>query len=124
MAERYVIAYEVGHHIQNELGVMAEVMRKEEASPREANQLSINSELQADCFAGLWAHFVKDRGVFEVGEVSSALDAAASVGDDRIQKTVEGRVRPETWTHGSAQQRALWFAKGYESGAVESCDTF
>lgn len=109
VAEAYVIAHEVGHHVQNELGVM-----------ERADAIPI--ELQADCFAGLWANSIKDRGVFEVGEIQEAMDAAAAVGDDRVQQRVEGYVNPETWTHGSSQQRVEWLNKGYQSGQLSSCD--
>jgi predicted metalloprotease len=88
------------------------------------NEQSIKQELQADCFAGLWAHSIKDLGVFEPNEISEALDAASAVGDDRIQKTTEGRVTPENWTHGSSEQRVHWFNEGFQSGSVTECDTF
>ncbi len=89
-----------------------------------ANDLSIKLELQADCFAGLWANSIKDLDVLSPGEISEAMDAAAAVGDDRIQEKVTGRISPENWTHGSSEKRVFWFTKGYESGAVSSCDTF
>jgi uncharacterized protein len=108
VAEAYVIAHEVGHHVQRELGLL------------EGDQIAV--ELQADCFAGLWANSVNQRGVFEPGEVREALDAAAAVGDDRIQRTTTGRVNPETWTHGSSEERMAWFNRGFESGKVDSCD--
>ncbi len=114
VAEAYVISHEVGHHIQNLLGTIDNVSNNEE---------SINLELQADCFAGLWAHSIKDMGVFESDqEISEALDAAAAVGDDRIQQTMEGRVNPENWTHGSSQQRINAFNAGYQTGSVEQCE--
>ena len=118
VAEAYVIAHEVGHHVQNELGIMDRV----EANP--SQEMSINLELQADCFAGLWANSIKDRGILEVGEIQEAMDAAAAVGDDRIQKSVTGQVNPETWTHGSSEERVSWFNKGYTTGSVFECDTF
>ena len=107
VAQAYVIGHEVGHHIQHELSI--------------TNASSIENELQADCFAGLWANSIKDQGVFESGEIQEALDAAAAVGDDHIQKTTTGRVNPESWTHGSSEQRVAAFNKGYESGTFSSC---
>ncbi len=89
-----------------------------------ANELAMRLELQADCFAGLWANSIKDLGVLEPGEIKEAMDAAAAVGDDRIQEQVTGQVNPETWTHGSSEQRVEWFNRGYESGRVGACDTF
>ncbi|HYF05164.1 MAG TPA: neutral zinc metallopeptidase [Patescibacteria group bacterium] len=118
VAEAYVIAHEVGHHAQNELGILNAV--HEEGS----SEASIKAELQADCFAGLWANSIKDKGVFESGEIQEALDAAAAVGDDRIQRATEGMVNPETWTHGSSEERMFWFNRGYETGRVAECDTF
>jgi predicted metalloprotease len=115
VAEAYVIAHEVGHHIQNELGILENI---------NDNASSIKAELQADCFAGLWAYSIKDLGVFEIGEIHEAIDAAAAVGDDRIQEKITGRVNPESWTHGSSQERASWFNRGYETGAFNSCNTF
>jgi uncharacterized protein len=111
VAESYVIAHEVGHHVQNLLG----------SFDIQNEQDSIALELQADCYAGLWAHSIKDLGVFEEGEIHEAIDAAAAVGDDRIQATIEGRVSPETWTHGSSEQRTAAFSKGYSSGSVQEC---
>ncbi len=119
VAEAYVISHEVGHHVQNMLGIMDEV------SGGSSNEDSIKLELQADCFAGLWAHSIKDKGVFETpDEITEALDAAAAVGDDRIQNSVTGQVNPETWTHGSSEQRVSWFNAGYNSGLVGDCNTF
>jgi predicted metalloprotease len=115
VAEAYVIAHEVAHHAQYELGLAENAER--------SNEDSIALELQADCFAGLWAHSIKDRGVFEPGEIKEALDAAAAVGDDRIQEAVTGRVNPESWTHGSSEQRVSWFNRGYESGDLSQCNT-
>ncbi len=111
VAEAYVIAHEVGHHVQNQLGVIAS---GDDAS-------SIQVELQADCFAGLWANSIKNLGVFEAGELTEAMDAAAAVGDDRIQKTTTGRVSPESWTHGSSEQRVNAFTKGFDTGVVSNC---
>lgn len=124
VAEAYVIAHEVAHHAQNELGIMNQVQQAQQSNPNQANNLSINLELQADCFAGLWAHSIKDKQILGPGEIREAMDAAASVGDDRIQKQATGSINPETWTHGSSDQRVAWFNKGYESGNLSSCDTF
>lgn len=117
VAEAYVIAHEVGHHVQNQLGILEETQRG-------GNDVSVQVELQADCFAGLWANSIRDQGVFEPGEIAEAMDAAAAVGDDRIQEKVTGYINPESWTHGSSAERVAWFTKGYESGDVSVCDTF
>ena len=124
VAEAYVIAHEVGHHAQNELGIMTQVYDMRESDPQGADSASVKLELQADCFAGLWAHSIKDIGVFEAGEIREAIDAAAAVGDDRIQEKVTGYVNPESWTHGSSAQRAEWFNRGYEEGQLAACETF
>lgn len=121
VAEAYVIAHEVAHHAQNELGIMERV--RDDASG-DANASSVKLELQADCFAGLWANSIKDAGVFLPGEIHEAMDAAAAVGDDRIQEKVTGQVSPESWTHGSSAQRTAWFDRGFTSGTLSSCDTF
>jgi len=123
-AQAYVIAHEVGHHVQNLLGISDKVQRAQQANPDQANALSVRLELQADCLAGVWAHSTQQRNILDPGDVDEALNAAAAVGDDRIQKQATGRVNQETWTHGSAQQRSEWFHKGFESGSVDSCDTF
>ncbi len=117
VAEGYVIAHEVGHHVQNQLGIMDRV------NPGD-NEASVKLELQADCFAGIWAHAVNAEGVFEPGEVEEALDAASAVGDDRIQQSTQGQVNPETWTHGSSEQRKDWFNRGFTRGKPAACDTF
>ncbi len=122
VAQAYVIAHEVGHHAQNLLGIMDEASNL--TTGANENEISVRVELEADCFAGLWAYSIKDRGVFEPGEIKEALDAAAAVGDDRIQKTQTGRVNPETWTHGSSAERVAWFNRGFETGSVNQCDTF
>jgi predicted metalloprotease len=118
VAEAYVIAHEVGHHVQNELGIMNQVQQDS------SNIQSVQLELQADCFAGVWANSVATLGVFQPGEINEALDAAAAVGDDRIQQSTQGQVNPETWTHGSSAQRVEWFTKGYDSGEPSACNTF
>lgn len=124
VAEAYVIAHEVAHHAQNELGIMEEVLEMRKLEPQKANDLSIKMELQADCFAGLWAHSIKDLGVILPGEIGEAMDAAAAVGDDRIQETTTGRISPENWTHGSSENRVYWFTNGFEKGNLTDCNTF
>jgi predicted metalloprotease len=126
VAEAYVIAHEVGHHVQNRIGLMDEVRKAQQAagSQEGANQLSVSVELQADCYAGVWAYSIRDAGVFLPGEIEEAIDAAASVGDDRIQQSVEGQITPERWTHGSSEQRVEWFTRGFETGDPGLCDTF
>lgn len=124
-AEAYVIAHEVAHHVQNELGISGEVRSLQEQHPSDANQLSVALELQADCLAGVWAYSIFQReNVLEAGDIAEALDAAAAVGDDRIQATVTGRVNPESWTHGSSEERQFWFNEGYSTGDPNACDTF
>ncbi len=124
VAQAYVIAHEVAHHAQNELGIMSEHARLSDSNPDDRNSLSIKLELQADCFAGLWLNSIKDLGVLERGEVIEAMDAAASVGDDRIQESITGRINPENWTHGSSDDRQFWFDKGFTTGNLSSCNTF
>lgn len=124
VAEAYVIAHEAGHHAQNELGIMNEANKAMQTYPDQQNDISIRLELQADCFAGLWAYSIKDLEVLEPGEISEAIDAARAVGDDRIQKETTGRVNSEKWTHGSSAERVEWFNKGYTSGQLQSCNTF
>ena len=123
-AEAYVIAHELGHHVQNLLGISGKVEREQRSNSDEANALSVRLELQADCLAGVWGHSTQQRNILEAGDVDEALNAASAVGDDRIQKQATGRVNPETWTHGSAQQRSHWFKTGFDSGSIQSCDTF
>lgn len=121
-AEAYVIAHEMGHHVQTELGIETEVRRMQQQNPSKANDLSVRMELQADCLAGVWAHSIPD--LLEAGDVDEGLNAAAAVGDDRIQRQATGRVNPETWTHGSSESRQKWFKRGYDSGDTNQCDTF
>jgi uncharacterized protein len=123
-AQAYVIAHEIGHHVQRVTGVDEEVRRAREEDSGRSNELSIRQELQADCFAGVWAHSTYERGILEEGDLEEGLTAAAAVGDDRIQQQARGRVDPESWTHGSAEQRMRWFRAGFDSGDVNSCDTF
>ena len=125
-AQAYVIAHEVGHHVQNLLGIADEVhgMRRR-SSQQQANALSVLMELQADCLAGLWAHHAhKQRQILEAGDVEEGLRAASAIGDDVIQRRTQGHVVPESWTHGSAAQRVEWFKRGLNSGRVDQCDTF
>jgi uncharacterized protein len=124
-AQAYVIAHEIGHHIQNLLGTMTKVsaaqrgMRKEEA-----NQLSVRLELQADFLAGVWAHYAQKRGIVEAGDIDEALTAASAIGDDRLQRESQGRVVPDSFTHGTSEQRVRWFRKGFETGDIRQGDTF
>jgi predicted metalloprotease len=123
-AEAYVIAHEVGHHIQTLLGTNEAVQREARDHPDEANELSVRLELQADCFAGVWGASVYARGVLEPGDIEEALNAAAAVGDDRIQQKTQGRIDPETFTHGTSAQRVKWFRAGFDTGQPNMCDTF
>ena len=123
-AQAYVLAHEIGHHVQNLLGINQEVRQQQEADPDSANDLSIRLELQADCFAGVWAFTTYQRDLLESGDLDEGLAAAASVGDDRIQEQAGVDVDPETWTHGSAEQRVEWFRRGFEDGDPNDCDTF
>jgi predicted metalloprotease len=122
-AEAYVIAHEIGHHVQNLLGISAQARGTHRATPG-AGGASVRLELQADCFAGIWAHSTGQRALLESGDIASALRAAAAIGDDRLQRMETGTVSPEKWTHGSSEQRVHWFRRGYDSGQMSSCDTF
>ena len=124
LAAQYIVAHEYGHHVQNALGINAQMSRLQQEDQRNANVYSIALELQADCLAGAWANDADSRGQFEAGEISEALNAAAAVGDDAIQEATQGRVDPESWTHGSSEQRQRWFNVGYDSGDPNRCDTF
>ena len=123
-AQAYVLAHEVGHHIQKLIGVESKVRQFQSQNPGSANAASVQLELQADCFAGVWAHSTQQRGLLEQGDVQSALGAAAAVGDDHIQQMTRGRVQPETFTHGSSAQRMDWFNRGFNSGTISACNTF
>jgi predicted metalloprotease len=123
-AQAYVLAHELGHHVQNLLGIERKVRNLQVQNPGAGNALSVRLELQADCFAGVWAHSTQQRGLLEAGDVESALGAAAAVGDDRLQRMSGGRVSPETFTHGSSAQRMDWFQRGMNGGTIESCNTF
>lgn len=123
-AQAYVIAHEVGHHVQHLLGLEERLRDAQQRRPGEAAPLSVRFELQADCLAGVWAHSTEQRNLLEAGDVEEGMAAAAAVGDDRIQKQATGRVNPETWTHGSSSQRMQWFRSGFERGRIDVCDTF
>jgi uncharacterized protein len=125
-AQAYVIAHEVGHHVQTLLGISERVTASRRRADRAAaNALSVRQELQADCFAGIWAHHAdRTRQILEEGDLEEALTAAAAIGDDRLQRQAEGRVVPESFTHGTSAQRVSWFRRGFESGTVRDCDTF
>ncbi len=123
-AQAYVIAHELGHHVQKLLGTEAKVQRLTQQEPGERNHLSVDTELQADCYAGVWAHSAQTRGIIHADDVQNALSAAAAVGDDHLQKMSGRAVSPESWTHGSAAQRTSWFKRGLDSGDMGQCDTF
>jgi predicted metalloprotease len=123
-AQAYVIAHEVGHHLQAQLGVESKVRAAQRRDPGRRNALSVLMELQADCLAGAWGKAANERGLLDPGDLEQGLAAAAAVGDDRIQKATTGRVSPESFTHGSAAQRTRWFRAGFEAGSIEACDTF
>ena len=123
-AQAYVIAHEYGHHVQTLTTITEQVDRASRENPDQRNELSVRVELQADCLAGVWAHSTFERGLLERGDLEEGLNAAASVGDDRIQAETTGRISPETFTHGTAEQRAGWFERGFEDGDASACDTF
>jgi predicted metalloprotease len=123
-AQAYVVAHELGHHVQKLLGIEGKVHQMQENNSRDANPLSVKLELQADCFAGIWAHSTQQRGLLEKGDVESALGAASAVGDDRLQKRSTGHVSPESFTHGTSQQRMHWFTAGLNNGTLAACNTF
>ncbi len=124
LAQAYVIAHEIGHHIQNLTGTLEQVRQAQQAAPGQANALSVALELQADCYAGVWAASADSRGVLEAGDVEEGLNAAAAVGDDRLSGMAGRAANQETFTHGTSQQRADWFATGYQTGDPNACDTF
>ncbi len=124
-ARAYAIAHEVGHHIQNQLGTGAQVRQAQlRSSKSEANALSVLQELQADCYAGIWGHYTAQRGLIGARDVEGAMNAAAQIGDDYLQKRSQGYVVPEAFTHGSSKERVRWFNKGFQSGSIRQCDTF
>ena len=120
----YVIAHEVGHHVQRQLGTSDEVRRLSSDDPSQANELSVRLELQADCFAGVWAHSVYEEGDLDEGDIREATKASAAVGDDRLQKRATGRIDPDSFTHGTSEQRTRWFENGRDTGDPADCDTF
>ena len=123
-AQAYVLAHELGHHVQNLLGTSNRVRELQQRRPNDANALSVRLELQADCYAGVWAHGVKNEGRLDPGDVEEGLGAAAAVGDDRLQRQARGGVNPESFTHGTSEQRMSWFKRGFENGDPRNCDTF
>ena len=124
-AQAYVIAHEVGHHVQNLTGVLPEFNRRRQSmSQVDANKMSVRVELQADCYAGIWGKFTEQKGILEAGDLEEALNAAHQIGDDTLQKQTQGYVVPDSFNHGTSAQRMEWFKRGFQSGRVEDCDTF
>jgi predicted metalloprotease len=123
-AQAYVIAHELGHHVQHLNGVDQQVHRLQQRNPDQANPLSVELELQADCYAGVFGHELRDENILDPGDIDDGLRAAASVGDDRLQQETQGRVVPESFTHGTSAQRSSWFRRGFDTGDPASCDTF
>ena len=123
-AQAYVLAHEIGHQVQKILGTEAKVRRLKGRNPGEANALSVRLELQADCFAGVWAHSTEQRNLVNQNDLNAALRAAAAVGDDRLQRAGQGYANPDTFTHGTSAQREQWFRRGLDSGRISACDTF
>ena len=123
-AQAYVLAHEIGHHVQNLLGIDGQVRQAQSSDPRARNQLSVRLELQADCLAGVWGHSTEQRNILEAGDVDEGLRAAAAVGDDRLQRMTRGQVSPDSFTHGTSEQRSQWFRRGFTSGSISECNTF
>lgn len=123
-AQAYVLAHEIGHHVQKIVGIESRVRQLQSSNPRAQNEISVRMELQADCLAGIWARSTQQRDLLDQGDIQSALGAAAAVGDDRLQKMATGHVTPDSFTHGSSAQRTQWFEKGFESGSIAACNTF
>ena len=123
-AQAYVLAHEIGHHVQKLLGTEQKVTRLMRSNPGQRNELSVRLELQADCYAGIWGHSTQQRKILDPGDVEQGLKAAAAVGDDRLQRMAGRQVSPESFTHGSSEQRMQWFKTGFDSGSLESCNTF
>ena len=124
-AQAYVIAHEVGHHVQNQLGIMEKTQAlRQRLSEAQSNALSVRVELQADCFAGVWAHHAGNRNLLDAGDVEEAMRAAAAIGDDNIQRRTQGQIVPESFTHGTSEQRMRWFMTGMKSGQITACNTF
>jgi len=123
-AQAYVLAHEIGHHVQDVLGTDRQMRAAQQRNPGAANQLSVRLELQADCYAGVWGHSTKERRIIDNADIAEGMRAAAAVGDDRLQRMGGGRVSPESFTHGSSAQRMEWFRRGLETGQASSCNTF
>ncbi|MBN8999316.1 MAG: neutral zinc metallopeptidase, partial [Rhizobiales bacterium] len=124
-AQAYVIAHEVGHHVQDLVGVLPEFNRqRQQVSQAQANEMSVRIELQADCYAGIWANRTDGQGMLDPGDIDEALNAATQIGDDAIQKRTQGYVVPDSFTHGTSAQRSAWFNRGYKTGRMDACDTF
>lgn len=123
-AQAYVIAHELGHHVQKLLGIEPKVSRLQQIHPEERNRLSVRLELEADCFAGIWGHTTEQRHIIDSSDIESALGAASAVGDDRLQRMATGHISPETFTHGTSAQRIHWFKQGFDSGDLRTCNTF
>lgn len=123
-AQAYVLAHELGHHVQNLIGTEQKVQHLERSEPDQQNHLSVDTELQADCYGGVWAHHAQEEHILDPGDVAAALSAVAAVGDDHLEKMSGRAVSPESWTHGSSQQRQTWFQRGYQSGDMNACNTF
>jgi uncharacterized protein len=124
-AQAYVVAHEIGHHVQTLTGVSSQLQAaRQRAGQRDANALSVRQELQADCYAGVWGHYASREGLLEPGDAEEGLRAAAAIGDDRLQRQTQGTVVPESFTHGSSEQRVEWLRRGLESGSVDACNTF
>ncbi|MBY3195058.1 KPN_02809 family neutral zinc metallopeptidase [Rhizobium laguerreae] len=124
-AEAYVVAHEVGHHVQNLLGILPKFNQaRQRMSEADANKMSVRVELQADCFAGIWGKYTQQKGLLESGDLEEALNAAQQIGDDSLQKRSQGYVVPESFNHGTSEQRARWFKRGFDSGQLSACDTF
>jgi uncharacterized protein len=124
-ADAYVIAHEVGHHVQNLTGILPKFNQmRQNMSEAQANQMSVRVELQADCLAGIWGHYTEQKGILEKGDLEDALNAAKQIGDDTLQKRTQGYVVPESFNHGTSQQRVTWFKRGFDSGKLSDCDTF
>lgn len=124
-AEAYVVAHEVGHHVQNLLGILPKFNQaRQRMSEAEANKMSVRVELQADCFAGIWGKYTQQKGLLESGDLEEALNAAQQIGDDSLQKRSQGYVVPESFNHGTSEQRVRWFKRGFDSGQLSACDTF
>jgi predicted metalloprotease len=123
-AQAYVLAHEIGHHVQNLLGIDSEVRQMQRARPDMANQLSVRLELRADCLAGVWGHSTEQRNILEAGDVNKALNAGSAIGDDRLQRMAGRGVNPDSFTHGSSADRVKWFQTGFANGDVAACTTF